>query len=43
MQHIVLLINITLTFNTSIILSIFSENYNEYGHFGRKIQFVHFF
>ncbi len=43
MQDIVLMFNIKLTFYTSTILSTFKENYNEYGDFGRKNQYIHFF
>ncbi len=43
MQHIVLIINIYLTFITSTILPTFREIYKVYGHFRTKIQYVHFF
>jgi hypothetical protein len=43
MQHLVLIFNIKLTFSTSIILATFNENYNEYGDFRRKNQYIHFF
>ena len=43
MQRLVLIFNIKLTFNSSIILSTFKENYNEYGDFHRKNKCIHFF
>ena len=43
MQDLVLIFNIKLTFNTSIILATFNENYNVYGCFRRKNKYIHFF
>ena len=43
MQDIVLKFNIKLTINSSIILSTFRENYNEYGDYRRKNKYIHFF
>ena len=43
MQGLVLIFNIKLTFNTSVILATFIENYNEYGYFRRKNKHIHFF
>ncbi len=43
MQDIVLTFNIKLTINSSIILSTFRENYNEYGDYRGKNKYIHFF
>jgi hypothetical protein len=43
MQDIVLKFNIYLTIYTSLILSIFEGNYNEYGDFRRKNKCIHLF
>ncbi len=43
MQHIVLNININLTYNTSIILHTFRVYYNEYGDYRRKNKYIYFF